>query len=252
MDALLFLTRAAERTVPMAKLQAMVQQVKQYLAELQQDQVTGAKPFHMLALQAINHVMYNVHKYAQPQRYEVVGNCFLDFALEHETGIQITLCKFSTKEIHIVGSIYEYLATQMGVEMEPIGAPGHFLIKVKHHNIYVDAFNKGDTFTKNQIMELFSCGEKTACAAPKKEVFERMVRNIISRHEQIPFVADRFYKLCSNDAKISLQRIIVLLRKGDADFAEDELKAWKSMFSDLPNIHVIVNSVGVHYCFSKY
>ena len=66
--------------------------------------------------------------------------------LETRQGIPITLC-----------ILYSLIAKRLGVNLEPINFPRHFLLRWKNasngeeETIYIDAFKEGKRFTESEV-----------------------------------------------------------------------------------------------------
>lgn len=132
--------------------------------------------------------------------YYQLSNCFVHSMIQKKTGIPITLC-----------AIYQYVFYHsFNIMLQPMGAPGHFLLKWESGGKYIDAFDGGniisqslcvetvaqylpsDVFDDQRIVETF-----LSKATPNIQIFSRMLANIIgysSRHGElvdsdiIPFI----------------------------------------------------------------
>ena len=88
-------------------------------------------------IEKINDYFYNVQKF-KPNTNDYYNplNSYLNVVLERKTGIPITLC-----------ILYLSIARTVGLKMQPVSFPGHFLVKhVLEDNsgeIIVDPFNSG-------------------------------------------------------------------------------------------------------------
>jgi len=78
----------------------------------------------------------NVEHYADPR------NSFLDEVLARRTGIPLSLC-----------TVYLLVAQRIGLSLEPVGLPGHFLLGcyVEGAPFFIDAFDQGAFRTGEEI-----------------------------------------------------------------------------------------------------
>jgi regulator of sirC expression with transglutaminase-like and TPR domain len=113
--------------------------------------------------------------YGNVTAYRDVRNSFLNEVLERRTGIPITL-----------SIVYMEVARRLGLRVEGVGFPGHFLCKhVDENEIVIDAFY-------GQILSEEDCAERLRevmgtdarfdrhylAAARKKEILARILRNL--------------------------------------------------------------------------
>jgi len=79
-------------------------------------------------------------------KYYLSDNIYLHKVLESKKGIPISL-----------SLIYMEVGKRLGLFFEPIGLPGHMLIRASHQSdqIYLDPFNQGTTLTKDGCYKLF-------------------------------------------------------------------------------------------------
>ena len=134
----------------------------------------GRDPLKILAL--INEHLFeelsfrgNVENYYDPK------NSFLNEVLDRRIGIPITL-----------SVIYIEVARRLGLKMEGIGMPGHFLIR--YQDIIIDPFNKGRRLNESDCEQMLSgiYGEGTRLqpsflrSVSKREILTRMLGNLKS------------------------------------------------------------------------
>lgn len=127
----------------------------------------------------INRVLYhdfgfhgNVEHYTDPE------NSFLDQVLERRKGIPISLC-----------TVYLLVASRLGLDLEPVGLPGHFMIGcyLEASPFFIDAFD-GGVFRSAEELFLFlranDITPKTADLAPTpvREVLCRSCRNLVHHY----------------------------------------------------------------------
>ncbi len=129
---------------------------------------------------AINRVLFhecgfhgNTENYTDPR------NSFLDQVLERRTGLPISL-----------SIVYLLVAARAGVELEPVGLPGHFLVGCFADGLpfFVDAFEGGVFRGAADVLDALSArpgGLKPSDLAPTSvaEVLCRSCRNLARHYE---------------------------------------------------------------------
>jgi regulator of sirC expression with transglutaminase-like and TPR domain len=130
----------------------------------------------------INRVLYhdygfhgNVEDYTDPD------NSFIDQVLARHKGIPISLCM-----------VYLLVAHRLGLELEPVGLPGHFMVGcyVEDRPFYIDAFDGGVFRTPEEIMSFLRAHDLTPkvsdlAPTPVREVLCRSCRNLVNHYESI-------------------------------------------------------------------
>ena len=128
----------------------------------------------------INRIIYhemgfhgNVEHYTDPR------NSFIDQVLEHRRGIPISLC-----------TIYLLVAQRLGLELEPIGLPGHFMIGcfLEERPFFIDAFDGGIFRSPEEIIVFLRTHNMTPdisdlVPTPVREVLCRSCRNLANHYE---------------------------------------------------------------------
>lgn len=116
----------------------------------------------------------NVDSYTDPL------NSFLDQVLARRKGIPISL-----------SIIYLLVAQRCGVSLEPVSAPGHFLIGcfVEDRPFFIDAFEKGLFRTPDEVYTLlrdYNIVPKATDLAPTpvREVLCRCCRNLVKHYAE--------------------------------------------------------------------
>ena len=110
-------------------------------------------------------------------RYVVPANSWLDAVIERRTGIPITLSVL----VLAVGR-------RLGLRLEGIGMPGHFLVHSPDDDVYIDAFSGGTVLDRAACEHLFAviCGAgvrfDASMLAPvgPRMIARRMLNNIVS------------------------------------------------------------------------
>uniref|UniRef100_F7FWA8 F-box protein 21 n=2 Tax=Ornithorhynchus anatinus TaxID=9258 RepID=F7FWA8_ORNAN len=132
-------------------------------------------------LDAINQVLYEQLKYRGNQAdYYNALNLFIHQVLIRRTGIPISL-----------SVVYLTVARQLGVPLEPVNFPGHFLLRWGQgakgspdifDYTYIDAFGKGKRLTVKECEYLIGhhVTEEFYGVVNAKEVLQRMVGNLLS------------------------------------------------------------------------
>jgi regulator of sirC expression with transglutaminase-like and TPR domain len=129
-------------------------------------------------INAINTILFehfafegNVSDYYNPL------NSYMTFVLERRKGIPITL-----------SLLYREISHRMGLRMDCVAMPGHFLLKhrMPNRDIFVDAFNRGQIILEDECLELLSDmyeGEAAhrgdfLASSPPRAVLLRMLGNL--------------------------------------------------------------------------
>lgn len=134
-------------------------------------------------LETLNQVLYyDMGFRGNSQDYYNDKNSYIDQVLKLKTGIPITL-----------SIVYISVAKRLNIELHPVNFPSHFLIKWKEHPLatpesqytYIDAFEKGQFLTQNDLADRLGLPEEMAnlqevCkTVPPVQVYIRMARNLI-------------------------------------------------------------------------
>lgn len=149
------------------------------------------------ALDVLNCVLYKQLKFKGNENdYYNPMNSYIHEVLRQKKGIPITLCV-----------VYSTIAMNLGVRLEPVSFPGHFLLRWCQKPegsddmldyIYIDAFDKGKQCTAKECEHLI--GQKVAAnfysSVTIKDVLFRMVTNLfhLGRRE----ASDQSYQLLRN------------------------------------------------------
>ncbi len=102
-------------------------------------------------------------------------NSYMNRVLDRRAGIPITLCL-----------VYLFLARRVGLAMEGIALPGHFVVRFPgaEGDIYIDAFDGGRVLSRGECARfLISAGQEPRAeyfiAATPREILARMLRNLV-------------------------------------------------------------------------
>lgn len=114
----------------------------------------------------------NVDNYTDPK------NSLIDQVLERRVGIPISL-----------SIVYLLVAQRVGLEVEPVGVPGHFLIGGYEPEgpFFVDAFNEGQLLSPEDVFDRIRSLQHTPQLAdlaptPVREVLSRACRNLANHY----------------------------------------------------------------------
>lgn len=114
----------------------------------------------------------NVDNYTDPK------NSLIDQVLERRVGIPISL-----------SIVYLLVAQRVGLEVEPVGVPGHFLVGGYEPEgpFFVDAFNEGQLLSPEDVFDRIRSLQHTPQLAdlaptPVREVLSRACRNLANHY----------------------------------------------------------------------
>jgi regulator of sirC expression with transglutaminase-like and TPR domain len=128
---------------------------------------------------AINRVLFHENGFrGNTEHYADPLNSFLDQVLARRKGLPITL-----------SIVYLLVADRIGLSLEPIGLPGHFLVGCYAEDLpfYIDPFNGGRLLTANEAFAMLrkhSLSPTIADLAPTpiREVLCRCCRNLVNHY----------------------------------------------------------------------
>lgn len=124
----------------------------------------------METIESINYQLFEVEGFRGNQEdYYDPRNSFLNDVLDRKTGIPITL-----------SVLYMEVGRRIGLKIEGVGMPGHFIVKCKHNDteIFVDAFGQGEILLEE------GCGRKLTQLHGKDFQFNRSCLDAVN-HNQI-------------------------------------------------------------------
>lgn len=130
------------------------------------------------SIAALNYVLFKEHGFrGNREHYFDPKNSFLNEVLERKTGIPISL-----------SVLYIEVARRIGLSLQGIGFPGHFLIKYLGDNeeIVLDPFNQGEVLSRRSLeTRLYRLYGGNIALEPrllesinKKQILRRMLNNL--------------------------------------------------------------------------
>ena len=115
----------------------------------------------------------NVERYTDPD------NSFIDQVLARRCGIPISMC-----------TLYLLIAQRLGLELEPIGLPGHFMIGcfTEERPFFIDAFDGGVFRSPEEIIVFLRSQDMSPqlsdlAPTPVRELLCRSCRNLANHYE---------------------------------------------------------------------
>lgn len=161
----------------------------------------GAETDVFRAIAALNYVLFKEHGFrGNRDDYYNAKNSFLNEVIDHKRGLPITL-----------SVLYMEVARRIGLAVDGVGFPGHFLVKTKcdGDEIVIDPFNAGDIKSYEDLQALLDrmSGGKVrfqpGFLAPvgKKQTVKRMLGNLKAVYGR----GDEFVKMLA-----VLDRIIIV------------------------------------------
>ncbi len=186
------------------------------------------------ALQALRGVLSeeeglrgNESDYSDPR------NSFLNDVLERRLGIPISLCV-----------IYMEVARRIGLTLQGVGFPGHFLAKYvapSGAEVFIDAFNGGEMLSADECVARYRArtggrdlDRRHLAAVPTRQILARMLHNLkrtyLERKDDVRayWVLDRILMLAPGQLEALRDRGLVCARLGVAAAAERDLEVYLS------------------------
>ncbi len=130
----------------------------------------------------VNRVLYHELGYrGNVENYTDPDNSFLDQVLARRRGIPLSLC-----------TLYLLVGHRLGLELEPIGLPGHFMIGCFTDDapFFIDAFDGGVFRTPEEIFVFLRSRDRSPrlsdlAPTPVREVLCRACRNLVNHYETL-------------------------------------------------------------------
>jgi regulator of sirC expression with transglutaminase-like and TPR domain len=128
----------------------------------------------------INRVLFHEKGYhGNVDHYTDPDNSFLDQVLERRKGLPISL-----------SVLYLLVAQRLGLDLEPIGLPGHFMVGcfTDNYPFFIDAFDGGVLRTPEEIFVFLRSSDispqlSDLAPTPIREVLCRSCRNLANHDE---------------------------------------------------------------------
>jgi len=149
------------------------------LADDVRHRARSAQPRALLA--HLHDVLFDTHGFTGNfENYYDPFNSYLPAVLDTRRGIPITLCM-----------VYKCVAQRVGLEVEGVNAPGHFLARVRlpgeHQAMIIDPFHAGRSLTHQEAFERIEQATQTPVphehvllrAANHRQWLIRMLQNLI-------------------------------------------------------------------------
>jgi regulator of sirC expression with transglutaminase-like and TPR domain len=199
---------------PDLDIAAYLARIDQLAVEVIQRCDGGGEVYNSIA--ALNYVLFQQHGFrGNSDDYYDPKNSFLNEVIERKTGIPITL-----------SILYMEVAQRVGLTMDGVGFPGHFLVKHTHSNveIIIDPFGRGDIKSRQDLTrmlgglygETVELREEYLQPTSKKEILHRMLGNLKGIYSK----TNDLVKLLS-----VLDRAIIL-EPGGADEVRDRARVY--------------------------
>ena len=137
------------------------------------------------AVAALNQHLYDELGFqGNDDEYYDPRNSFLNDVIDRRLGIPITLAV-----------IYREVARRLGLAVEGVSFPGHFLLRVETERgtVLLDPYARGKVLSREELSERLAGAqgpaarpllERFLAAAPRHEILARMLRNLKAIYEQ--------------------------------------------------------------------
>jgi regulator of sirC expression with transglutaminase-like and TPR domain len=185
-------------------------------------------------LHALRKVLFEEEGYRGNEAdYSDPRNSFLNEVIDRRLGLPITLCV-----------LYMEVARRVGLELQGVGFPGHFLAKYVAQSgteIYVDAFHGGEMLTADECVARYrsrtggrDLDRRHLAGIPPRQILARMLHNLkrtyLERKDDVRawWVLDRILLLTPGQLEATRDRGLVSARLGVPAAAERDLEAYLS------------------------
>jgi regulator of sirC expression with transglutaminase-like and TPR domain len=161
---------------PNLDIAAYLARIDQFAVEVTQRCDASGDVFQSIA--ALNAVLFNEHGFrGNADDYYDPKNSFLNEVIERKTGIPITL-----------SVLYMEVAQRVGVTLDGVGFPGHFLVKCANDGaeIVIDPFDRGEIKSHEELGRMLerlygrASGLRSEFLKPasKSDILKRMLGNL--------------------------------------------------------------------------
>lgn len=164
---------------PNLSISKYTQKLNQMGEALRNSLSNSKNPTYLISM--LNEYMFNTLGFrGDSQDYYNPRNNFLNVVIDQKLGIPITL-----------SIVYAELAKHIGLDLQLVGFPGHFLVKYREEMI-LDPFNKGKLLTSDSLREILygNYGGQVELSPEflneidKKKVLVRILRNLKNSYTQ--------------------------------------------------------------------
>ena len=161
---------------PDLDIDAYLARIEQLAVEVTARCDAGGEVYQWLA--ALNYVLFQQHGFCgNSDDYYDPKNSFLNEVVERRTGIPITL-----------SVLYIEVAKRVGLALEGIGFPGHFLVKLPQNgtDIVIDPFHRGEIKSRDELARMLGrlyggvveLRDEFLRPVGKKQILKRMLGNL--------------------------------------------------------------------------
>jgi regulator of sirC expression with transglutaminase-like and TPR domain len=161
---------------PDLDIEAYLARIEQLAVEVTARCDAGGEVYQWLT--ALNYVLFQQHGFCgNSDDYYDPKNSFLNEVIERRTGIPITL-----------SVLYIEVAQRVGLALEGIGFPGHFLVKLPQNgtDIVIDPFHRGEIKSRDDLARMLGrlyggvveLRDEFLRPVGKKQILKRMLGNL--------------------------------------------------------------------------
>jgi regulator of sirC expression with transglutaminase-like and TPR domain len=161
---------------PKLEISACLARIDRFAEEVTAQCGAGADGLRLIA--ALNYVLFSRHGFrGNRDDYYDPKNSFLNELIERKTGIPITL-----------SVLYMEVARRIGLGVDGVGFPGHFLVKAvcADDEVVIDPYDRGEIRSREDLQALLKqmYGGKVdfqsdfLAAVSKKQILKRMLNNL--------------------------------------------------------------------------
>ncbi len=193
-------------------------------------------------LHAVRKVLFEEEGYRGNETdYGDPRNSFLNEVIDRRVGLPITLCV-----------LYMEVARRVGLTLEGVGFPGHFLAKYTSPSgteVFVDAFNGGEMLSDNECVARYRArtggrdlDRRHLAAVSPRQILARMLHNLkrtyLERRDDVRayWVLDRILLLAPGQLEALRDRGLVCARLGVPAPAERDLEAYLARASSAADV----------------
>lgn len=203
------------------------------------DRLAAAAPARSDALDSLTELLY-VQEGFRGNRldYYDIRNSYLHEVLQRKLGIPITLA-----------TVVLEVGRRLGLDLEGVGFPGHFLVQVEAGQAYLDPFDRGRLLERSDCIALFRrqvgkertpFEERYLAPVTSRQMLVRMLHNMLSvsirdrEPERVLFCLDSIVLLIPDDPDARLQRGRYLFEAGDATRAIPDFESFLELSPSEP------------------